>query len=116
MRRGKVDRKAVVFAVIVLSVHWAPFGGVQASVTRAQKAVADAIAGPQFSDAAFSLERYRTIAGTYDGANVMGRRITMRWATDNAYCIDGVSESGAAEYLLGPRGRLSPGSCPYAAF
>ena len=114
MRRGTIDRKAVAFAIVVLAIHWAPFGGVQKSVTRAQNAVADAIAGPQFTDAAFSLERYRMISGTYDGADVMGRRITVRWATDKAYCVEGVSESGATEYLLGPHGHLIPGFCPYA--
>ena len=113
-RKTKLDRKAIAFAAIVLAVHWAPFGGVQASVTRAQNAVQDAVAGPQFTDAAFSLERYHMVAGTYDGADVMGRRITIRWTTDNAYCVEGVSTSGAAEYLLGPSGNLVPGFCPYA--
>ena len=85
-------------------------------VSHAQTAIADAIAGPQFTDAAFSLDQYHTLAGTYDGAAVNGRRITVRWANDRTYCIEGVSQGGAAEHLLGPNGHVAPGRCPYVAF
>ena len=82
----------------------------------ARDSVADMIAGPQFGDAAFSLERYRDLSGTYDGAGVEGRRITVVWATDRFYCIEGVSQNGALQYLLGPHGRVAAGRCPVASF
>jgi hypothetical protein len=113
---GKAACLAVATAATVLSVHGASLGHAQRFVIHAQNAVADAIAGPQFSDAAFALERYRALSGTYDGAGVEGRRITVRWATDRTYCVEGVSQSGAVEYLLGPHGHVAPGRCPYAAF
>ena len=116
MRPGKAARLAVAAAATAFYVHGAPLGHAQRFVTHAQNAVADAIAGPQFSDAAFSIERYHELSGTYDGAGIEGRRITVRWATDKTYCIEGVSHGGVAEYLLGPNGNVAAGHCPYAAF
>lgn len=116
VRTRKATRLAVAAAATALYVHGAPLGHTQRFVTHARNVIADAIAGPQFGDAAFAIERYHELSGTYDGAGVEGRRITVRWATDKTYCIDGVSQGGAAEYLLGPNGHVTPGRCPYAAF
>jgi len=116
IRPGRTAFLAVASVATAFSTSGASLGHAQLLLTQAQNAIADAIAGPQFSDAAFALERYHELSGTYDGAGVEGRRITVRWATDKTYCIDGVSQSGAAEYLLGPNGYVAPGRCPYAAF
>ena len=112
MRPGRTACLAVASVATAFSASGASLGHAQRYVTHAQNAIADAIAGPQFSDAAFALERYHELSGTYDGAGVEGRRITVRWATDKTYCIDGVSQSGAAEYLLGPNGHIAFGHCP----
>jgi hypothetical protein len=106
----------VATAAAALYPNGESLGDAHQFVTHAQTVIADAIDGPQFSDAAFSLDRYHMLSGTYDGSGVEGRRITIRWATDRAYCIDGVSQGGAAEYLLGPNGRVAPGSCPSTGF
>jgi hypothetical protein len=102
--------------VVALSGTGGPLGHPGTLITEARTAIADAVAGPQFSDAAYSLEQYRNLSGTYQGAAVMGRQITVRWATDKMYCVEGVSTSGAVEYLLGPNGHVALGSCPYVAF
>jgi hypothetical protein len=111
--RSKTAFLAVAIAA-ALYVHGSPLGHAQRFVTQTQNSIASAIAGPQFSDAAMSLELYRQAAGTYAGAGIEGRRITVRWATDSAYCVEGVRQSGAVDHLVGPHGRLAPGQCPYA--
>jgi hypothetical protein len=116
VRPGKAACLAVATAAIAFHVHGASLGHAQKLVDQARNTVADAIAGPQFNDAAFALERYHTLAGTYDGADVEGRRIVVRWATDRTYCIEGVSQSGAVEYVLGPHGHIAPGTCPVNSF
>jgi hypothetical protein len=113
---GKAACLAVAAAATVFYVHGASLGHAQRYVTHAQNSIADLIAGPQFGDAAFSLERYHQLAGTYDGAGFEGRRVTVLWATDRTYCVEGVSQSGAVEYLLGPQGHVASGRCPYNAF
>jgi hypothetical protein len=87
----------------------------RAAVTHAQASVADALAGPQFGETVFALEGYHRLAGTYDGSSIVGRGVVLRWTTDRAYCIDGVTQRGVAEYLLGPGGHVVPGYCPTAA-
>jgi len=116
LRPAKTVCLAIASVVTILSTSGAPLGQAQLLVRQTQIAISDAIDGPQFSDAAFSLEQYHTLSGTYDGAAVEGRRITVRWATDRTYCIDGVSQGGAAEYLLGPNGQVEPGRCPAVGF
>jgi hypothetical protein len=86
------------------------------AVAHAQASVADVFAGPQFGETAFALEGYHRLSGTYDGSSIEGRGIVLRWATDRAYCIEGVTQGGVAEYLLGPGGHVARGYCPYASF
>jgi hypothetical protein len=122
MRRGSVIGPAKTACLALASVAAALSASpvllarAQLFVSHTRTAIADAIAGPQFTDAAFSLDQYHSLAGTYDGAAVDGRRITVRWATGKAYCIEGVSQGGAIEHLLGPNGQVAPGRCPYVAF
>jgi hypothetical protein len=116
VRPGKAACLAVAFAATAASAHGASLGPAQTFVDRTRNPIADAIAGPQFSDAAFALERYHMLSGTYDGAGIEGRRIAVRWATDRAYCIEGVSQSGAVRYVVGPHGSISPGTCPVNSF
>jgi hypothetical protein len=114
MPRGKTVCLAIASVITAYSASGGTFSRAQLVVSHAQNAVADAIAGPQFTDAAFSLDRYHTLSGTYDGAAVEGRLITVRWATATSYCIEGVSEAGSAQYLLGPYGHVASGNCPIA--
>jgi hypothetical protein len=114
MRPGKTVCLAIASVVTAYSASGGTFTGAHSLVSNAQTAVADAIAGPQFTDAAFSLDRYHMLSGTYDGAAVEGRRITVRWATATSYCIEGVSQGGVPQYLLGPHGHVAPGGCPVA--
>jgi hypothetical protein len=107
---------AVASVVVAFSSGGAPLDQANQLFAQAQTAVADAIAGPQFSDAVFSLERYHTLSGTYDGAGVAGRGIAVRWANARMYCIEGVSQNGSVKFLLGPNGRVTSGRCPYASF
>jgi hypothetical protein len=113
---GKAACLAVAAAATALYVQGASLGHAQRYVTHAQTSIADLIAGPQFAEAAFSLERYHQLSGTYDDAGFEGRRVAVLWATDKTYCVEGVSQSGAVEYLLGPHGHVAPGRCPYNAF
>jgi hypothetical protein len=114
---GKAACLAVVTAAAVFGVQGTPLSRhISRSLTNVQNAVADAIIGPQFGDVAMSMERYHDLAGTYDGADLSGRGIVVRWATDAHYCVDGVSESGTVEHLLGPYARVEPGSCPVVEF
>jgi hypothetical protein len=116
MRPGKAACLAVASAATAFYVHGASLGHAQKFVDSTRNTIADAIAGPQFDDAAVALERYHMLSGTYDGAGIQGRRISLRWGTDRAYCIEGVSQSGAVQYLLGPHGRTAPGTCPVNSF
>src|SRR3954453_2307681 len=92
VRPGKAACLAVASAATAFYVHGASLGHAQKLVDQTRNTIADAIAGPQFNDAAFTLERYHMLSGTYDGAEVEGRRIAVRWATDRAYCIEGVTQ------------------------
>ncbi|HVM57700.1 MAG TPA: hypothetical protein VMT74_09565 [Gaiellaceae bacterium] len=81
-------------------------------VRHAQYAVEDLIAGPDFGSAALALERYRAIAGTYAGAEIADRNMSLGWGTEVAYCVEGVGASGAVAHLVGPGGHVSSGHCP----
>jgi hypothetical protein len=116
VRPGKAACLAVVSATVLYVQGASSLYHPQRFVTSTQNSIADMIAGPQFSDAAFSFARYHDLAGTYVDAGVEGRRISVLWATDRAYCVEGVSQSGLVEYLLGPHGHVMPGHCPYNAF
>jgi hypothetical protein len=106
---------AVAVATTLSSVPPSMVQRARTAVTRAQASVADVFAGPQFAETAFALESYHRLSGTYDGSSIEGRGIAVRWATDRAYCIEGVTQGGVAEYLLGPGGRVVHGYCPYAS-
>lgn len=81
-------------------------------VRHAQFAVEDLITGPDYGSAAVALERYRAIAGTYAGAEIADRSMSLGWGTEVAYCVEGVGASGAVSHLVGPDGHVSPGHCP----
>jgi hypothetical protein len=115
VRLSKGAFLAVAVATTMSSAPPAWVAQARAAVTHAQATVADALAGPQFGETAFALESYHRIAGTYDGSSVVARGVVLRWATDRAYCVDGVTQGGVAEYLLGPGGHVVPGYCPSAA-
>ena len=91
MIKGRAAYLAVTSAALFLGAQGAPSGHLGRTMTRVQNALAEAIAGPQFGDAAVAMERFHQLSGTYDGADVSGRRIAVRWATDTRFCIDGVS-------------------------
>ena len=112
---GRAPRLKVVVAATLFGLQGAPFG-FSDTVTHLQNVVADAIVGPQFSDAAMSLERYHQLSGSYDGADVTGLGITLRWTTGARYCIDGHRASGAVEHVVGPNGATEAGPCPVFAF
>ncbi len=81
-------------------------------VRHAQSVVVDALVGPDYGTAAFALERYHDVAGTYAGAELPARSMTLRWATVTYYCVEGQSVSGAVSHLIGPHGYKAPGPCP----
>jgi hypothetical protein len=81
-------------------------------VRNAQYAVEDFIAGPNFGAAAVALERYRGIAGTYSGAEIADRSMSLVWGTEAAYCVEGVGASGNVSHLVGPEGHVTSGHCP----
>jgi len=83
-----------------------------AMVRNAQYAVEDMISGPDFGSAAVALERYREIAGTYAGAEIADRSMSLAWGTEAAYCVEGVGASGDVSHLVGPEGRVTSGHCP----
>jgi hypothetical protein len=110
---GKAACLAVATAATVFGVQGTSFGRhVSRSVVHVQNAVADAIDGPQFGDAAMTLERYHQLSGTYDGADVSGRGIVVKWASDAHFCVEGRKQSGDVEHLLGPYAPVVPGPCP----
>jgi hypothetical protein len=113
---GRATYLAVASVALFFSAQGASFGDVGRTVTHVQHTFADAIAGPQFGDAAASMERFHQLSGTYDGAAISGRSITVRWATDTRFCIDGVRQSGAVEHMIGPNASVDPGPCPVVAF
>lgn len=106
---------AVAVATTMSSAPPAWIAQARTAVTHAQATVADALAGPQFGETVFALEGYRRLAGTYDGSSIVARGVVLRWATDRAYCVEGVTQGGVAEYLLGPGGHVTTGYCPSAA-
>jgi hypothetical protein len=81
-------------------------------VRHVQNVVADALIGPDYTSAAFELERYHEIAGTYAGAELPTRSMTLRLATAAFYCVEGRSASGAVTHMIGPHGAKAPGPCP----
>jgi len=81
-------------------------------VRHAQFTVEDLIAGPDYGSAAVALERYHAIAGTYAGAEIAERSMTLAWGTEVAYCVEGVGASGDVSHLVGPDGHVSSGHCP----
>jgi hypothetical protein len=113
---GKAAALVVATAATALYVHGTGHGAARHFVTQAQSAVSDAIVGPKFGDAAAGLRRYHDLSGTYDGADVGGRSMVVRWASDNGYCIEGTSKRAGLQHLIGPSGRVVPGACPRWGF
>jgi hypothetical protein len=113
---GKAACLAVATAATALYLHGTGLGEAGRFVTHAQHAVADAIVGPQLYDAAIGLQRYHDLSGTYAGATVGGRQMELEWGNDASYCIEGVSEANGVQHLVGPNGRIGPGSCPHWGF
>jgi hypothetical protein len=82
------------------------------AVTHAQNLVVDAFDGPRFSDISVTMTRWHELAGTYQGADVTGGRVSVRWATAQAYCVEGTSSTRGLEHLIGPSGDRLTGPCP----
>jgi hypothetical protein len=77
----QVASVAIAAAATVSNVAWAEFNHGAHLVTHVQYAVSDALIGPDYPSAAFELDRYRVLAGTYAGAELPARSMTLRWAT-----------------------------------
>jgi len=111
-----LPRKSVCLALAcgatLLAFHAPLARPAQRFVTQAQNTIAGRIAGPQFDGVAANMESYRAVAGSYEGAEIGGQQITMRWTSATAYCVEGVSPDGSVSHLLGPNGQVSPGRCP----
>jgi hypothetical protein len=103
---------AVVTAATLSSVAGADLNHGVHLVRGVQNAVTDALIGPDYTSAAFELDRYHEIAGTYAGAELPARSMTLRLASATFYCVEGRSASGTVSHLIGPRGSRAPGSCP----
>jgi hypothetical protein len=108
----QVASVAIAAAATVSNVAWAEFNHGAHLVTHVQYAVSDALIGPDYPSAAFELDRYRAIAGTYAGAELPARSMTLRWATPAFYCVEGLSASGAVSHMIGPHGGRAQGPCP----
>ncbi len=108
---GRAACLAVVSAATVCAIH---FGGFEPdrAVAHAQGVVADALDGPRFDDAAISLTRWRELSGSYDGADISGGHVVLRWANESWYCIEGTSARHGLQHLLGPGGSRRAGPCP----
>jgi hypothetical protein len=113
---GKAACLVVAAAATALYLHGTGLGSAGRFVAQAQHRAEDAITGPQFGDASMALEHYHQLSGTYDGADVAGRRIRLVWANDASYCIEGMTESKGAEHSVGPYGRVALGPCPQWGF
>ncbi len=111
MIAGKAACLAVALAVTAPGAHIGSYSPGEA-FARAQAAVVDAFDGPRFSDAAVTLERWHELSGTYEGADITGGHLSLRWAGVAGYCIEGVSSTRGLEHLLGPGGRRQAGPCP----
>jgi hypothetical protein len=61
----QVASVAIAAAATVSNVAWAEFNHGAHLVTHVQYAVSDALIGPDYPSAAFELDRYRVLAGTY---------------------------------------------------
>ena len=99
-------------AATLSNVAWTDLNHGTRFVRHVQNAVTDALIGPDYTSAAFELERYHELAGTYSGAELPTRAMTLRWATGTFYCVEGRSASGAVSHLIGPHGSTAPGPCP----
>ena len=99
-------------AATLSNVAWADLNSGAHLVRHVQNAVTDALIGPDFTSAAFELERYHDLSGTYAGAELPTRSMTLRWATTTFYCVEGKSASGAVSHLIGPHGSSASGPCP----
>jgi hypothetical protein len=99
-------------AATVSNVAWTDLNHGARFVRHVQYAVTDALIGPDYSSAAVELERYHELAGTYVGAELPTRSMTLRWATVTFYCVEGQSTSGAITHLIGPHGSTASGPCP----
>jgi hypothetical protein len=108
----QVASVAIAAAATASNVAWADFNHGAHLVRRMQYAVSDALIGPDYPSAAFELDRYRAIAGTYAGAELPARSMTLRWATPAFYCVEGLSASGAVSHMIGPHGSKTLGPCP----
>jgi hypothetical protein len=113
---GKAAALAVVAAATALYLHGTGLGEAGQFVTQTQNTVSDVMIGPKFGDAAIGLQRYHDLSGTFDGASVGGRSMELKWGSDAAYCIEGVSKANGMQHLLGPGGVVAPGPCPMWGF
>jgi hypothetical protein len=110
---GRQAASLLIAAAATLSnVAWADLNQGARLVRHVQTAVTDALIGPDYGSAALELERYRELAGTYAGAELPTRSMTLRWATVTFYCVEGRSTSGALSHLIGPHGNRASGPCP----
>jgi hypothetical protein len=65
-------------------------------------------AAAAFTRAGAALAQYEATAETYSGAELSPTYgVTLVWATDTGYCLQGTSL-----HLVGPAGVPSPGPCP----
>jgi hypothetical protein len=108
--RRAIFAVAAIAAILGLHFHGA---APKHAVAHAQAIVQDTLDGPRYGDAKLTLERWRDLSGSYAGADVTGGHLTLRWATDFAYCVEGVSAARGLEHLVGPTGKRERGACPW---
>jgi hypothetical protein len=113
---GKAACLVVATAATALHFNGSGLGRAGRVVVHTQHRVADAFVGPKFGDAAIGLERYHNLSGTYDGADVGGPRMRLKWGNDASYCIEGLSETKGVQHLVGPHGLVFAGPCPQWGF
>jgi hypothetical protein len=109
---GPVSRTSLALVLIVAGLGVASWKSMivvpaleRARAGNGANAIAEASA---FRQAAGELTTYQRIAGSYAGAALSTLLpVTLVWATDRAYCIQ-----GASLHQLGPFGVPQPGPCP----
>ena len=111
MIAGKAACLAVALAVTCPGAHIGSYSPGEA-FDHAQAVVLDTFDGPRFGDAAVTLERWHELSGTYEGADISGGHLTLRWAGAGGYCIEGISSTHGLEHVVGPVGRREAGPCP----
>jgi hypothetical protein len=109
---GPVSRTSLALAIVVAGLGVASWksmivipGLERARLGGDTNAIAEASA---FRQASGELATYQRIAGTYTGGALSALLpVTLAWATDAAYCLQ-----GASMHLLGPVGVAQTGPCP----